>query len=353
MRSIRSIQRLGSLSLLATVAWQCFADTTGATAAPMPKTVGAGIALRPASTVSLSSDQLIVLAHSLVQRFFERLASTGLPKGELGYANGADKEAIASVRAILDPAFLVQRADGSFETYDSYLPVDIDDFTISDLHATRPADNLIAVRYSVTTENSLVPLTGRIGSANKEPRLSIFRYDPKSGDWLLVSHANFNPPIAQICSHLKPPERPTASLAITSPPALISLARQTTQRWYRDLAADGHDLASPGGLLLPKAQLLYGDGYGRDGDSGYRTVKVSQTTTRNFVVRQHDDVIVMRFDALNQLRIADRTFSDRWQPRLVTMVRHPVSGDSPTWKIAGFAIFSFPRLPPEGVPCRK
>lgn len=307
--------------------------------------------LRPAP------EDLKTLAQSLVHRFFSLLSNTGLPAGEMGYARGKDREAVAAVRRVLDRSFIVQRADGSFETYENYKPVDIDAFTISDLHATQPTRDTIAVRYNVVTEDSLIPQSGNIGSSEKAPRLSIFRRQPSSGDWLLVSHANFNPPIAQICRQLKPDEQLTSNEPVASPPDLMILARRIMDRWYRDLARDGNDLAPAGGLLLPKAQLLYGDGYGRDGDSGYRPVKVSQTRTRNFVVRQDGDVLVIRFDALNQLQVAQRAFTDQWQPRLVTMVRTSQADEKSTadsaWQIAGFAIFSYPRNPPANQPCRQ
>ena len=359
MGGFRGFHRIGLHFLVATTTWLITAAALANETAPnvpvrlpspaQPRLSAAVLsAFTPLDPAALTS-----LGQRLVQRFFDRLQSTGLPTGQMGYADGADKEAILAVRAILDPALIVQRADGSYETFSDYRPVDIDAFTITNLHATRPAPDLLAVRYHVATPNALIPKTGNVAASEPAPRLSLFRYEPARGEWLLVSHANFNPPIAQICSHLLPAHSQSHALPASSSASQLATASSLVRRWYQDLARDGDDLARPGGMLLPKAQLVYGDGYGRDGDSGYRTVKVGQTATRNFLVREHGNVMVIRFDALNHLQIANRAYTDRWQPRLVTLVRDSGSVQSPVWRIAGFAIFSYPRQPPDGVPCKQ
>lgn len=308
-------------------------------------TVKASIAVAPAPT----QQQLQDLGRRLVVRFFERLSETGLPTGQLGFANGSDSEAVAAVRDILDPAFIVQRADGHYETYDSYQPVDIDEFTLRGLHVTQPASGLLVVRYEVKAVDSLIPATGTIGAGQFSPRLSVFRWDSDQREWLLISHANFNPPLEQICNQPLPAKEGSKIPPEKVVPAHAMLASQLMHRWYADLHRTGVDVASPGSMLLPKAQLVYGDGFGRDGDSGYRTVKVGLTAMRNLVATRNRNTMVVRFDALNQLSISGQAFSDRWQPRLVTLVEEP----SGSWRIASFAIFTFPQKPPSDRPCRR
>lgn len=342
---------MGLLGLLGPASLAAVAPRISAGAVPLLQADGnrSSTAVSEPAAPKLTERQVQELGQRLVARFFERLSQTGLPTGRLGLAQGADSEAVAAVRKILDPAFIVQRADGRHETHDSYQPVDIDEFTLRGLHVTRPSADLLVVRYEVQAVDSLIPATGIIGSGQFSPRLSAFRWDPEQRDWLLISHANFNPPMEQICNPPQQSDRNAADPAPPSDAANARLADRLMQRWYGDLHRTGIDVAGPGTMLLPKAQLVYGDGFGRDGDSGYRKVKVGKTAIRNLSATRNGNILIARFDALNQLSISGQSFSDRWQPRLVTLVEDPLG----SWNIASFAIFTFPQKPPADRPCRK
>lgn len=288
------------------------------------------------------------LAAQLVERFFRLLSKTGTPTGQLGLSNGHDKQAIAAVKAVLDPALIVQRADGRYETFKTYTPIDIDEYSISDLHATRPSPELLAVRYKIKTPEAINLASGMIGSNDLSPRLSVFRWNPIVKEWLLISHASFNPPAAQMCNSPSANNHEENHRTEPSNDANTELAAKLIKRWYEDLHRDGIDLAGPQNLLLAKAQLVYGDGYGREGDSGYRKVKVSPTAVKNIVARSTGAILVFRFDALNRLHINDLAYSNQWQPRLVTATKD-VNGQ---WRIASFSIFTYPQTPPKGSACR-
>ncbi|MFM7547564.1 MAG: hypothetical protein ACKO8I_01570 [Cyanobacteriota bacterium] len=217
------------------------------------------------------------------------------------------------------------------------------------LNATRPAPDLLVVRYEVKAVDALISSTGMIGSAQFSPRLSTFRWDHDKRDWLLISHANFNAPMEQICNPPCSGSDASADPAPSLDPANARLADRLMRRWYSNLHRTGIDVAGPGSMLLPKAQLLYGDGFGRDGDSNYRKVKVGPTAIRNLTATRNNNILVVSFDALKKLSISDQPFSDRWQPRLVTLVEDPIG----TWRIASFAIFTFPQKPPSDRPCRQ
>jgi hypothetical protein len=100
-------------------------------------------------------------------------------------------EDTAGLRAFLSPAFLIQRADGSWLTKAQYLeaPAKIESYTVSEVHGTRTGDTRV-VRYTVQTMQTI---DGQPFSADPVPRLSTFV--KRRGAWRLVSHANFNAPV--------------------------------------------------------------------------------------------------------------------------------------------------------------
>jgi hypothetical protein len=95
------------------------------------------------------------------------------------------------LRAFLSPAFLIQRADGSWLTKAQSLeaPAKIESYTVSEVHGTRTGDTRV-VRYTVQTMQTI---DGQPFSADPVPRLSTFV--KRRGAWRLVSHANFNAPV--------------------------------------------------------------------------------------------------------------------------------------------------------------
>ena len=97
---------------------------------------------------------------------------------------------MAGLRAFLSPAFLLQRADGSWMTREQYLknPAVIESYKVTDIHGTRTGDVRV-LRYTVTTKQTV---NGVLQSQDPVPRLST--YIKVGNTWQIVSHANFNAP---------------------------------------------------------------------------------------------------------------------------------------------------------------
>ena len=85
----------------------------------------------------------------LANAFFDLLSNTGSPSGTVGTTAEQDEASKALVKPYLDPAFLLQRASGERYTAETYLPADVDEFELGDVRETRPADDVVVVRYSV------------------------------------------------------------------------------------------------------------------------------------------------------------------------------------------------------------
>ncbi|UGS34755.1 nuclear transport factor 2 family protein [Capillimicrobium parvum] len=90
----------------------------------------------------------------------------------------------------LDPAFLLQRADGSYLTKAQYLqnPAVVNDYTVSNVFGTRRA-NVRVVRYTVVTDQII---NGQKVTADPVSRLSTYVRHGRT--WRLISHANFIAP---------------------------------------------------------------------------------------------------------------------------------------------------------------
>ncbi|MFO1541395.1 MAG: DUF4440 domain-containing protein [Chloroflexota bacterium] len=98
---------------------------------------------------------------------------------------------LAALDALLDPAFLIARADGSFAdraTYLARLP-DVRSFTASDVTEAR-SDGGVTVRLLVAAE---LFVDGRMFRPDPVPQLVAFRWTGHR--WRLVSQANFSTPV--------------------------------------------------------------------------------------------------------------------------------------------------------------
>lgn len=94
------------------------------------------------------------------------------------------------LRRFFDPAFLLQRGDGSFLTKSQYLkdPALVSAFQVRNIVSTRSA-NVKVVRFEAKTDQVI--------DGNKVPGVFIPRlstFIKKKNVWRLISHANFLPP---------------------------------------------------------------------------------------------------------------------------------------------------------------
>jgi len=243
----------------------------------------------------------------------------------------------------------VQRADGDFETFKTYEPIDIDEFSIRDLHASRPRPDLIVVRYQIATPDATSLKRGTIGDSEFAPRLTSFRLNPKTNQWLELSHANFNVPIQQICNY-------SAPLAVEpvdkfdADPAKAKLVTSLLVRLTEEVRSAGKAIPQADGLIMAETGIVSGDGYSRSGAKGARRYQAAGSTQRRnlfFTLGEKD--LVVRFETKYQSAFDGVAFTDTWQPNLATFTLDP----SGQWKLASFALFNYPAVPPAGVKCRR
>ncbi len=94
------------------------------------------------------------------------------------------------LRRFLDPAFLLQRGDGSYLEKAGYLkdPSQVDGFKVRNIIATHHGDVRV-FRFEAKTDQIV---NGKKVPGVWIPRLSTFKKTGKV--WRLISHANFLPP---------------------------------------------------------------------------------------------------------------------------------------------------------------
>jgi len=97
----------------------------------------------------------------------------------------------AALAKFLDPAFQLQRADGTGANRAQYLanPAKVGQFVLGDTVTGVQHGDVLTVRWTLRAD---VNVSGTQYSANEAPRLSVFRWTGNA--WRMISHANFNVP---------------------------------------------------------------------------------------------------------------------------------------------------------------
>lgn len=280
----------------------------------------------------------------LASAFFTLLTESGSPKGVVGMTKAEIKESKARVRPYLDSAFQLVRANGQRYLADTYIPSDIDEFTIDDVYSTTPADGVMVARYSITAPGQSTPDTGLVLSDKSEPRLTTFHWDEADRRWKLVSHANFSAPIAAICD-----AQPIDVVDITPETKSADLALGTSLiEYWRDITTG----KIKGKVMHPTGQIQLADGQAWPNTSG-TPIKWAPAQAYEFEhldVTRKGELLVASYDAVTEnLQMEGQTFGSTSSPRLLTYLRSPEG----QWQLIALANFVPPKEIPAGVACVK
>ena len=92
---------------------------------------------------------------------------------------------VPALTTFLDPAFQIQRANGSREDKASYLadPAKFGDFEVAGYRVTRGGTIIVTAKETIG---------GLVYKKTPAPRIATFRFD--KGRWTLISYGNFNAP---------------------------------------------------------------------------------------------------------------------------------------------------------------
>lgn len=277
----------------------------------------------------------------LANAFFDLLSNTGSPSGTVGTTAEQDEASKALVKPYLDPAFLLQRASGERYTAENYLPADVDDFELGDVRETRPAGDVVVVRYSVRATQTL-PDAALVMSKDKAPRLTAFHWSETDSRWKILSHANFNTPVSAICDQ-KPIVHSRA--VSSSSPDDQALGEHLLAQFY-DLLMKGDAIA----MLNPEIQVQSASGLGyttlaeRKSPSKYDDLHFEDA----LVTRNGDLLVISSYNLAGQ-----RSFMevDQLRSGAAPSMSTFIQDDDGTWSIISVASFAAPKALPDGVAC--
>lgn len=278
----------------------------------------------------------------LANAWFELLTLSGSGVG----LEGATQEEVAAGRELivpyLDPAFQLQRASGERYTAASYVPIDLDTFEVANVISTAPTETIRAIRYAVRTPDETALDTSMVFSDELTPRLTVFRWDEQLGHWVIVSHANFNNPIAAICNDQA---ITTSEVEVTTSAADQSLGESLVAQW-RDISTG--ELTQK--VRHPEAVIQLGDGQGwpsaEDDEVNWSPAKAYNF--QNLKVTRNQDLLVTSYDAVvSELQMEGAEYRDASSPRLLTWLRSAEG----TWELIGLANFTVPQQIPANLNC--
>ena len=278
----------------------------------------------------------------LIYAWFGLLALTGREAGAVATSAEEVEAGMAIVRPYLDPAFTLLRATGQRYTAGNYVPLDIDDFELSDFVVTEPRDDIRVLRFFVSQPGATAPDAGLVMGGEKAPRIVVFRWDDEQSHWVAVSYANFNTGIAAICEQKPIPV--SGETPVTSPED-IALGTSLVEQW-RDVTTG----AAKGGFMHPanQIQLADGEGWPTADDKPIEWAPAAAYDFAHVGVARHDDLLVVTYDAVvSDLVMEGDEYRETASPRMLTYLLSPEG----TWELIALANFNVPQGVPADVDC--
>ena len=304
----------------------------------------------PAAVDAMAPDARTAFAQKLANELYAILSRVGSPTGQTGgAANATYADAVPQVKKLIDTHALLQRAtEGYGFTKASFPPSDIDNFEISDMHVTHPRSDILVLRYKVKAPQSSQIDQKTIMSSDARPEMTVLLWNQTARQWRIVSSANFNTPIAQICGQAAPDasKKPRGDGAGNATD--LDIAKRQIQRLQSLIEHD--DLRQ---IVHDEIQVQYAGGAGFTGSKAVlarHAPTVSKVVNSDFQTRRTGDILVVRFNNTVKDHVVDQVaYSEVKLPRLVTLLRGPDA----QWKVIAFAGFTFPKAIPAGTACVK
>lgn len=252
------------------------------------------------------------------------------------------RKSSALVRPFLDPAFQAQLGSGERYTAGTHLIEFIREFELSNVVTTSPREDITIVRYTIREPGAIDLESGDLMSDEPQPRLSVFRWDSLLGQWLIVSHADYNHPVAAICDEA--PVAVTGEPPVTSEEDFALGESLVTQHRAITLGEVKGSLRHPGAQI----QLADGQGWPTTDGSQIKWTPASAYAYEDLSVTRNESLIVLSYSAVaSDLVMEGASYRASAAPRLFTFL---LDTDG-TWRYIALANFTVPAEIPASVDC--
>ena len=284
-----------------------------------------------------------VAGSELIEAWFELLSRTGNQHGIAESRVDEIRQSQLLIGPYLDEAFQAVRSSGQRYGKTNFVPIDIDQFKIRNISLSRPSSGVIVARYQVALTGATEPAQNLVMSDAWAPRLTVFKWNAKIKQWQVLSHANFNTPIAAICDS-------QPSIGIAAMPASDqgddALARDLIKRLYAEVS-----IGKGQQLMHAQVQGQSASGRGWTTTAQFIPSKIVSVHPSDIKATRSGDYLVVSLNMQTEQSMYEGSIpmSGISRPRLLTYMRQPQLD----WRLIAIAIFATPKDLPQGVQCIK
>lgn len=304
---------------------------------------GAGfkeLATPPEQIKVYTEQQLNDLGRRMANEVYSVLSQVGSPTGQISSAApAADDEAVITAKSIVADRSLIQNARFNHGlTKKTYMPSDIDEFSVEDVVLTRPADGVLVASYKIALPNRTDNVTGTVMKGEFMPRLTVLQWNAQLGLWQVFSHADFDSPLAAVCG--TKPDRTYARADFD--PEDVSLGKDVIDDFVGAMLDDrlkDH--------VLKGYQYVYASGEKKTKDGPVRTHIRKNVDRTNLEAVRSGRLLAIRYDTQGVLTLDDGAVEPGVKPRLFTFYQD----EDGRWRFIAAAVFSVTQKVAEGADC--
>ena len=199
----------------------------------------------------------------------------------------------------------------------------------------------MVLRYSVRAAET-APDTALVMSNKKAPRLTVFQRNAEASHWQVVSHANFNVPIAAVCD--KTPVTETA---------LVSQATPQDYKLGIDIVSDFVKLLETSTSSLinnPMVQVQTASGFGITTLAEVKKASTATNMTYKDPLISRDGTLLV-FSGYFRTTQRDSTKDIKFRVALFPLLLSFMQEEDGTWKLIASGLFSLPAEVPPDTSC--
>jgi hypothetical protein len=283
----------------------------------------------PRELKGYSESELNQFGKRLADEVYSVLSEVGTPTGNISAELPAGGEAAVKIaKSILSDQALIQNARFSHGiTKKTYIPTDIDQFNISDVVVTLPAEDVLVASYRVSLPDRTDTVTGTVLSGDFLPRLTVLQWNESIQMWQVFSHADFDSPRAAVCGADTKRDYVKSSFKRDDVELGAAIITEFVDAMMGDYLKEH---------VLKGYQYVYASGEKKTQDGPVRTTIKRQVERLNLEAVRSGRLIAIRYDTPGVLELDSGDVEPEIKPRLFTFYQ----GEDGKWRFISAAVFS-------------